>query len=123
MRPSMAMKACFSLSTASTDASAFHSHHHLIFSKKKPSSNPAFFPYPHPKSFHSESTKKNEQKQLSICRSKNIYMLKVTDETRKERIIDSEVPVIVQFRAPSCGPCKLVEPVVGDLMKEYMPLE
>ncbi|KAL0919121.1 hypothetical protein M5K25_011196 [Dendrobium thyrsiflorum] len=116
----MAMKACFSLSTPSTEASAFHSHHHLIFSKKKPSANPAFFPYPDPKSFHFESTKK-EQKQLFICRAKNIVdeVVEVTDETWKEYIIDSEIPVIVQFWAPSCGPCKLLEPVVGDLMKEY----
>ncbi|PKU69512.1 hypothetical protein MA16_Dca027713 [Dendrobium catenatum] len=91
----MAMKACFSLSTASSEASAFHSHRHLIFSKKKPSSNSACFPYPHPKSFHFESKKKNEQKQFFVCRCKNIVdeVLEVTDETWKEHIIDREVPV------------------------------
>lgn len=46
-------------------------------------------------------------------------MLEVKDDSWDELILGSKIPVLVVFSAPSCGPCKMVEPVMNALAKEY----
>lgn len=46
-------------------------------------------------------------------------VLEVTDETFETEIMKSDIPVIVDFWAAWCGPCKMVAPVVQELAKEY----
>ena len=42
-----------------------------------------------------------------------------TDSTFKQDVLDSSTPVVVDFWAPWCGPCKIVSPTIEELAKDY----
>jgi thioredoxin 1 len=42
-----------------------------------------------------------------------------TDANFKAEVLDSNIPVFVDFWAPWCGPCQMMGPIVEELAEEY----
>jgi thioredoxin 1 len=45
--------------------------------------------------------------------------INVTDAAFQKTVLESSLPVIVDFWAPWCGPCKMVAPILDKIAKEY----
>ncbi len=46
-------------------------------------------------------------------------LIELTDATFDETVNTSEVPVLVDFWAPWCGPCKMITPIIEEIANEY----
>ncbi|MDC0183268.1 thioredoxin TrxA [Nitrosomonadales bacterium] len=43
----------------------------------------------------------------------------LTDETFEEEVLQSNIPVLVDYWAEWCGPCKMIAPILDSLTDEY----
>ena len=49
--------------------------------------------------------------------SKNILAL--TDDAFEQEVLKSDIPVLVDYWAEWCGPCKMIAPLLEDIADEY----
>ncbi len=47
------------------------------------------------------------------------YTVEGNDFNFENEVLNSEVPVLVDFWAPWCGPCKMVAPIIDEIAQEY----
>jgi thioredoxin 1 len=46
-------------------------------------------------------------------------IIHLSDETFKKEVLESTIPVLVDYWAEWCGPCKMIAPILDSLISEY----
>jgi thioredoxin 1 len=46
-------------------------------------------------------------------------VIELTDDTFDDVVNNSDVPVLIDFWAPWCGPCKMMSPIIQEIADEY----
>lgn len=46
-------------------------------------------------------------------------LVHLTDKNFKQEVLDADLPVLVDFWADWCGPCKMIAPIIEEVAKEF----
>ena len=47
------------------------------------------------------------------------HIVYVTDATFKNEVLESPIPVLVDYWAEWCGPCKMIAPILDEISRDY----
>ena len=64
------------------------------------------------------STLRKLKKRVKKGEKMSEFVMEINDSNFEAEVIKSAVPVLVDFWAPWCGPCRMIGPVVEELAKE-----
>ncbi len=56
---------------------------------------------------------------IIISEENKMAELNINEQNFEQEVVNSDIPVLVDFWAPWCGPCKMLMPVVEELANEY----
>jgi len=48
------------------------------------------------------------------------HIVPVTDDSFTDEVLKSDIPVLVDYWADWCGPCKMIAPILDDIAQEYV---